>query len=296
MSVFALVDCNNFFASCERVFDPTLKDKPIGILSNNDGCVISRSNELKKLGCKMGEPYFKCRDFERRGAVFLSSNYQLYGDMSKRVMSLLKQYVEDMEIYSIDEAFLKLDGVSDPQGFCQTLRSIILRGTGIPVSIGIASTKTLAKAANAKAKKGEGVFNLLDETKKDDLLKTLDVEDIWGISKGLGKRLKGMGLYTAYDLMEAPLKKIRKAFSVVVERMVLELRGFSTLSLNEVSDKKSIRCSRSFGEVVTDQEILTQSLINFCVRAVQKLRDQGSLVRYLSFYVRSSPFKTHESF
>ena len=253
---FALVDCNNFYASCERVFDPSLEGIPLVVLSNNDGCIVARSNEVKALGVPMGAPYFKYRRIlnQHKARVF-SSNYQLYGDMSQRVMDSLRMLAPDMEVYSIDEAFLSLDGIesSDRVRMAQRIRDTIYRWTGIPTSVGIAPTKTLAKMANHVAKHTPNcdVFDLCDVDVQMRIMQDLPVEELWGISHRLGKRLRALGIYSALDLRNADTKVIRKHLSVVGERMVYELRGMACLDLAVVQPKKGILSSKSCGRPVT---------------------------------------------
>lgn len=295
-SLFALADCNNFYASCERVFQPHLKDKPIIVLSNNDGCIIARSHEAKKLGVPMGKPFFESRDLvERHDIQVFSSNYQLYGDMSRRVMTLLQEACPDLEVYSIDEAFLSLTRMplSDPVIFAKELRQHIGRATGIPISIGLAPTKTLAKLANliAKRQRDQGVFDLRDPELRDIYLKSMKVTDIWGISRRLKEKLADLQIYTAWDLQQAPPKQIRSRFNVVLERTVLELKGISCLSLTEISPRQHIMTSKSFGKAQTQLTYIENALCNYTARAGQKLRDQGSVAGALQVFLRPSPYK-----
>ena len=230
MTIFALVDCNNFFASCERVFNPKLKDKPVAILSNNDGCIIARSNEVKKLGIPMGAPYYKYKELcEKHNVYVFSSNYQLYGDMSNRVMESLRILAPELEVYSVDEAFLRLDSLAwmELEEYGKLLQGKIKMWTGIPISIGIAHTKTLAKIANHLAKKSTGVIDLRNTELVDVELSSLAVEEIWGIGKQLSLSLNNLGIYTAKQLKDADPKLIRKRFGVVGERVVQELNGNS---------------------------------------------------------------------
>ncbi len=292
--MFALVDCNNFYASCERVFNPKLRQKPLIILSNNDGCVIARSNEAKKLGIPMGAPLFKCQHIVKKHKIIvLSSNYTLYGDMSDRVMYILKYYFPDIEIYSIDEAFLRLDNMAlndNVENFLQNIRNIILRWTGIPVSIGVAQTKTLAKVANHYAKKhiDNGVFYLSKST-ENKVLANLDITDIWGVGHRLGRRLQAMGYITALDLKMANAKIIRSQFSVNLERTIRELNGIACFDLESIVPKQSIMSSRSFGKKVTEFNEVSAALAHYAAIACEKMRAQNSLTDRITVFVRTSP-------
>ncbi len=252
--MYALVDCNNFYASCERVFNPKWKNKPIVVLSNNDGCVIARSNEAKALGIPMGAPFFQCRDLiKAHDVIVCSSNYTLYGEMSGRVMETLKQFSPDIQVYSVDEAFLALQE-KDLMDQGLKIRETVLRWTGIPVSIGIAKTKTLSKVANDYAKKNKfqgGVFILQGSEQINSILDCMPVTDIWGIGGRLGRKLNALGITTARQFKEADDTLIRKHLSVVGLRTAMELREINCLPLNEVpAPKKSVTCSRAFGRPV----------------------------------------------
>ena len=239
--MIGLIDCNNFYASCERVFNPKLEGKPIGILSNNDGCVIARSNELKPL-VPMGMPAYQIQPKIRKQVTLLSSNYELYGDMSQRVFDTVSNYTANIEPYSIDEAFIQLNGFSDITAHCQKLKTIVKRDTGIPVSIGIATTRTLAKLANHIAKKQiihQGVYCLSTNKKSFiDTLKAYAIDEIWGVGRRIAEKLQILGIRTAWDLHQADLKQIRQQFSVVLERTVLELRGIACIELDDLSTPK----------------------------------------------------------
>ncbi len=294
--VLALVDCNNFYASCERVFNPKLDHQPVVVLSNNDGCIIARSNEAKALGFAMGDPYHLNRDKIRQHKVkVFSSNYALYGDMSRRVMSTLATHALDVEIYSIDEAFLSLDGFKHRglNSYASSIRSAVKRTTGIPVSIGIGSTKTLAKIANRLAKKlpgSEGVFNLL-ESDVDEVLAQVDVADVWGIGRQWAAWLKGQGINTALDFKRADPKRIRARMTVVGEKIVSELNGESCLDLELVAPpQKGITVSRSFGRQLSDRAMIRQALLQFVDRAGEKLRRQNLQAKRLSVFLMTSPF------
>lgn len=296
MPLFALADCNNFFASCERVFDPRLKHRPVVVLSNNDGCVIARSAEAKALGVRMGQPAFECASLFRahRVAVF-SSNYALYGDMSARVMSCLARFAPRVEIYSIDEAFLLLDGVSrDPEAFCRDLRAEVLRRTGMPVSIGLAGTKTLAKAANRLAKARPvhgGVFSLAGHPSPDTMLAQVPVEDVWGIGPRHAARLRARGVTDAARFKALCPDWVRTAMTVAGLHTLLELRGVPCLSLEAgPRPRKSIVSSRSFGRPVTEREDMEQAVAAYVSRAAEKLRGQGSVAACVLVYVQTSRF------
>ena len=295
MKIFALVDCNNFYASCERVFAPNLKERAIVILSNNDGCIVARSNEAKSLGIPMGAPIFKQKAIIKKNnvAVF-SSNYELYGDMSKRVMDSLSLFTPDMEVYSIDEAFLRLDYLQ-PRNlyeYCKTIREKILQWTGIPVSIGIAPTKVLAKVANHVAKKKtDGVFDIRCQQKQDDILKSLDADKIWGIARSWSERLNSMGIYKASELRDASPTIIRKHLSVVGERILRELKGQSCIDLETIQPKKNIMSSKSFGKSITKKEPIEEALSNYAARACEKLRKQNSRAQAVHVFVQTNGFR-----
>lgn len=288
--LFALVDCNNFYVSCERVFNPKLQNVPVVVLSNNDGCVIARSNEAKALGIAMGEPYFKVRDLiQKQRVAVLSSNYTLYGDMSRRVMQLLHEQCPEVHVYSIDEAFLDIR-VPDPAAFARNLRATIAQWVGIPVSIGIAPTKTLAKIANRIAKKGDGVFELTAKEAIEQKLRECSVNDVWGIGSKLTARLEGLGIATAWDLSQAEETWVRREMSVVGLRTVLELRGFSCLPLSAIpAAKQSVVTSKSFGRPVADYEEMREAFSAYMARAAEKIRRQGSLASHLSVFVVPKP-------
>lgn len=291
----ALVDCNNFYASCERVFNPRLYKKPVVILSNNDGCVIARSNEAKKLGIPMGAPFFKYREeFKKYNIHVFSSNFALYGDMSHRVMQTLAQCTPEMEIYSIDEAFLVMPD-SHFEKHAQNMRQKVLQWVGIPVSVGVAQTKTLAKAANDHAKKtAQGVAIIDSEAKRQTLLSKLPVEDVWGIGKQMSALLRKHAIFTAWDFANADDGWIKKNLSVVGLRTAWELRGIPCLSFDEQpANKKSIVRSRSFGQEVTEEADLAEALSSYTAQAAEKLRSQNSLASYLDVFLHTSAFKPH---
>jgi len=290
--MLALVDCNNFYVSCERVFNPKLERRPVVILSSNDGCIIARSNEAKALGIPMGAPFFQWRELiERCGVVVLSSNFSLYGDMSHRVMQILRQFAPGIEIYSVDEAFLDFE-IPDPAGFARRLRKTVLKWAGIPVSIGIAPTKTLAKAANRMAKRGNGVF-LLDEESSGRVLEAFPVEEVWGVGRRLSERLAKKGVKSAGALRDLPDSWARRHLSVTGLRTVWELRGIPCLSFDELpASKQSITCSKSFGRKVESCRELCEAVATYMARAAEKARGEGSAASSLHVFLERFPFRS----
>ena len=303
MTVFALVDCNNFYASCEKLFDPKLAGKPVVVLSNNDGCVVARSAEVKALGIPMGVPWFKIqKEAKQYGIVAFSSNYALYADMSNRVVEVLGQFTPNLEVYSIDESFLDLTGFNrDLVEYGQDIRQRIQQWLGLAVCVGIAPTKTLAKLANHCAKKGlagmDGVcdFTTMSESQLDRLFADIEVSEVWGVGRKIDARLAPMGISTVRQLRDADPDMIRATFSVVLERTVRELRGVSCLDLEEVApDKQQIMCSRSFGQYAEDREQLEEVVASYVSRAAEKLRHQDSLAGALMVFIRTNPFNPKE--
>ena len=299
---FALVDCESFYASCERIFRPDLKNVPIVVLSNNDGCVIARSTEAKKMGIGMGVPWFKVREsfLKQNGQVF-SSNFTFYGDISARVMNILEGFVPRVEIYSIDEAFLDLDTLKQNYNlydFGCHIRSLVRQWTGIPVRIGIAPNKTLSKIAINEIKRKNipaSVIHLSDEIKIKTALKHAPVGKVWGVGRRLNEHLNNAGINTALDLANVSPQNIRKKFSIVLERTVRELRGERCLDIeDDISSKKQIVVSRSFGERVSNLETLKPIVSNFAVRAAEKLRSEKQKCSQVSVYVRTSPFNKNK--
>ncbi|MFL2639469.1 MAG: Y-family DNA polymerase [Flavobacteriaceae bacterium] len=294
--MFALVDCNNFYASCERVFNPKLNKKPIVILSNNDGCVISRSNEAKAIGIPMGAPAFKYDPIFKKNKVHVfSSNFPLYGDMSNRVMNILAKYTPNIEIYSIDEAFLEFKGFEnyDLEQYGKEIRKIILKWTGIPVSIGFAPTKALAKVANRISKKfnkkTNGVYAINSNTKRKKALRWLKIEDVWGIGYKHSERLKNHNINKAYDFTILPDDWVRKQMSVVGLRLKKELEGESILSLEENrSPKKAIATTRSFEKNLRSFEDLKERVSTFAILCSDKLRSQKSSCNSIYVFVKSN--------
>jgi len=300
MPIYALIDCNNFFVSCERVFNPALENKPVIVLSNNDGCVVARSNEAKALGIKMGEPYYQCKSLcNAHHVAIFSSNFELYADLSQRVMQSLRYFCSTIEIYSIDEAFLQFDDVPEEEivAYMQFVQQKLKQWVGLPVSIGIAPTKTLAKIANYIAKKQikQNLFSLINAELCDSVLSYTKVEDIWGISTGRSEVLHRLGIVTAKQLRDANPAYIRKHLTVIGERMLYELRGKSCLLLEEVSSaRKNIMSSRSFSCPITKESDIAAALSTFAARACQKLRQQGSRAQEVCVFLRTNRFRNND--
>ena len=290
------MDCNNFYASCERVFNPALNGKPVIVLSNNDGCVIARSNEAKALGIKMGVPVYQIKDESQKyGIAVFSSNYTLYGDMSSRVMSILSSLAPEIEIYSIDEAFINLDGINDLQALGEKIVSQVVRGTGIPVSIGIAPTKTLAKIANKFAKKYQAYNRLCiidTEEKRIKALQLFEIGDVWGIGRRQAAKLEKQGVRTAYDFTELPGSWVRKNMTVVGERTWKELRGLSCIDMEAAPPaKKQIYTSRSFGKMVEDIGTMSEAIATHASTCAKKLRQQKSYAMSLMVFIHTNNFR-----
>lgn len=298
--VFALIDCNSFYASCERVFRPDLAKVPIVVLSNNDGCVIARSYDAKPF-IKMGEPYFQIKHkLKQHGIVPFSSNYALYGDMSERVMTVIESMVPAVEIYSIDEAFADLTGIDGLDALGRKIRAQVLRGTGIPVGVGIATTKTLAKLANHTAKRLQaqtgGVVNITDPAKRDWVLRNTDVAEVWGVGRKMKLHFDALGIKSAMDLAKADPWTLRKKFSIVIEKTARELAGTSCLELNEPDPpKQEICCSRMFGKRLTELPPIKEALATYMMRASEKLRAQGSLCKKVRVCIRTGMFNPEEA-
>ena len=296
MAVLALVDCNNFYVSCERVFAPHLAGRPVVVLTNNDGCIIARSPEAKALGFAMAEPEFQARArLKRHNVGVFSSNYALYGDLSARVMATLSTFTPQIEIYSIDEAFLNLDGIQEDVGaYCQRIRETVRKWTGIPVSIGVGPTKTLAKAANKLAKKRpefKGVLDLTHRPDKDRLLAGLDVEDVWGIGHRHAKRLKTRGVTTALGFLGMPREWVHKNMTVVGLHTWLELNGVPCISMEHTpAPKKTIISSRSFGRPVTTLEEMGEAVSRHASRAAEKLRGEGGQANAIMVFIQTNTF------
>ena len=291
-----LVDCNSFYVSCERLFNPKIRRKPVVVLSNNDGCIISRSNEAKALGIKMGEPYFKAKDIIIKNNVnVFSSNYSLYGDLSRRVMRTLKRFNSDIEVYSIDEAFMDLSNFSDKEieEVGKEIRSTVLKWTGIPTSIGIAKTKTLSKVANHIAKKTKaGVTSLIGIENLDPILEKVEINDVWGVGRQLTKFYHKNGIYNAKQLKNRSNTWIKKCSNVLSSRTAMELRGISCIELEKTTSKrKSCVVSRSFGKRVENFQELKEAVASYCLNASEKLRSENLVAKALTVFVRTSPFQ-----
>ena len=295
----ALIDCNSFYVSCERLFNPKIINKPVVVLSNNDGCVISRSTEAKKIGIKMGEPYFKVKELVKKNNVHIfSSNYALYGDLSRRVMKTLKSFSEKIEIYSIDEAFVDLSHVQEKEieNYGKEIRERILRWTGIPTSVGISNTKTLSKVANHIAKKNKsGVIYLKENI--DEYLKNFYISDIWGVGKQLSKLYIKNGIDTAYKLKNISNSWVKKSTNVLGAKTVMELRGISCISLETHETKRKSCCvSRSFGKKVESLEKLKESIVTHCLNAAEKIRNDNQTTRSVTIFIRTSPFDKNRNY
>jgi len=299
MNIFALIDCNNFYASCERVFDPSLQNKPIVILSNNDGCIVARSNEAKKLGIPMGAPLYKWQEVCKKYQVkVFSSNYALYGDMSNRIMHILKELCENIEIYSIDEAFVlfKAPLKFDLYKYALTIKQTIFQQTGIPVSIGLGPSKTLAKVANHIAKKNTstGVFDITDDYIRNNTLTYFPVSDIWGIGRQITKKLLNYNITTAKHLHDFDIKTLRREFSVVLEKTIEELRGIPCIELENITTKKQIVSSRSFGKTTTQLIQVEEAISHYTAKACVKLRRQKSLASGIMVFIHTNLFSKNK--
>jgi DNA polymerase V len=290
--VIALADCNNFYVSCERVFRPSLEKRPVIVLSNNDGCAVARSNEAKAIGIPMGAPYHQIRKLcERNGVVVLSSNYELYGDMSSRVVSVLARFAPELEVYSIDESFLDLTGVPDPLSLSIRMRDQVKQWTGIPISVGLGSTKTLAKAANRLAKK-QGIGCEL--VKKDDrkALERITIEDVWGIGRRLSARLRRIGLLNALAVCTGSFAIYSFDWGRYPGAHTTGTGRISCLEMEEVAPpRKNTCCSRSFGKPVMELEELEEAVANYAIRATRKVRSEGSLASGLQVFIMTNRFR-----
>lgn len=299
--LLALVDCNNFYVSCERVFRPDLWHKPVAVLSNNDGCIVARSQEVKNLGIKMATPVHQVQHLINRHRIQLfSSNYAFYADMSSRVMQDLETFTPKLEVYSIDESFLDLSYVSqhNTTTYGLQIKQSIQRTTGIPVCVGIAPTKTLAKLANFAAKKWKktgGVLDLSDPARRKKLMHLVPVNEVWGIGRQTSKRLQLMGINSVYDLSVQAVESIQAQFNIVVARTVMELNGIPCLSLEDITPtKQQIVCSRSFRHRLTKYHELAEALVSFCSRAAEKLRKQKSVTGSITVFIRTNPYNPNE--
>ena len=294
---FYLIDCNSFYVSCERIFDPNLLNKAVVVLSNNDGCIIARSDEAKELGIKMGEPYFKIKDIIEKNKVYVfSSNYSLYGDISQRVMEILARFSQEIEIYSIDEAFLKIDGLCGHRLLvnCQDIRNTIKQWVGIPVSVGVGCTKTLAKIANRIAKKNKNKKGIciLDNKKEIEMeLRNLDIEEVWGIGKNLSSFLRRNNINYASEFIQKDKRWIRQNMGVVGERIAMELLGFSCLELDMIPNLKKNCCvSRSFGYPIEKIEDLSESVVHYATRAAEKIREDNLVTNVMNLFLLTNHF------
>lgn len=302
---FALVDVNNFYVSCERAFNPKLINVPMVVLSNNDGCAVARSSEVKALGVKMGTPWFKMKELaSRHGILAYSSNYTLYGDMSNRVATILRDFSPDIEVYSVDESFLRIESVAHIYGGAvamgEQMRARIMQWTGLPVCVGCGPTKTLAKLANHLAKKNS-VFNgvcdlhVLSRPERLQWMSQLPVGEVWGVGRRIANRLEAMGIHTVLDLRNSSPKELRTHFGVVLERTCQELRGISCLELEDVATpKQQIMSSRSFGAAVESIDELGEAVASYIARAAEKLRQQGSVAGAVHVFVQTNRFKENE--
>ena len=296
--MIGLVDCNNFYASCERVFRPDLRNTPCVVLSNNDGCVIARSNEAKALGIKMGAPFYQVRQLmEDNGVAVFSSNYTLYGDMSRRVMTILSGYTPKLDIYSIDEAFMDFSGIptTDLLPYVSEMVRFVTKGTGIPISLGIASTKTLAKMASKFAKRYKGFHSICiidTDEKREKALKLFDIADVWGIGRRIAVRLKSVGVETAWDFVQKSESWVRKELTVTGLRTWKELQGESCISVEELPNKKSICTSRSFPrEGVGNLDILEEAVANFAAQCARKLKENRTVCKAMTVFAYTSRFR-----
>lgn len=297
--MYALIDCNNFYASCERLFNPSLAKRPVVILSNNDGCVVARSNEAKAVGIKMGQPAFEIKELiERERVVVFSSNYTLYGDISARVMQTIMTLVDEVEVYSIDEAFANLSGFThhDFYELGAQIRGRVLQWVGIPVSVGIAPTKTLAKMANHMAKKDPqygGVCVLRTTEEMESALRKFPIEEVWGVGRRTAKHLQNFGVLTAYDFSKMNEAWIRTNFTVTGLRMAKELKGISCIPISQFTPpKKNICTSRSFGKMVKEYEVIAEAVSNYAARCAEKLRKQKSCAGMMLVFVNTNPFRS----
>lgn len=301
--MYALCDCNNFFVSCERIFRPDLRDKPVVVLSGNDGCVVARSNEVKRLGIKMGVPFYQIKsEVEKYGIVHFSSNFSLYGDISARIMRTLARHTPELQQYSIDEAFMDLSYLSDTtemMTLCRQLRAEILKGIGVPVSIGIAPTKTLCKVASHYAKKYAGYHGVCiidSEERRQKALAQYPIDEVWGIGRQSVDKLKAVGVQTALDFARIPAESVRKLLHLPGLNTWRELNGEDCISVVELPEKQSIMNSRTFAHGVTDRTLLEQAMGQFCAGVAEKLRKQHSVCRQMTVFAHTSRFQNRLSF
>jgi len=298
MKKIALIDCNNFFVSCERVFNPKIRNKPTMVLSGNDGCVVARSQKVKDLGIKTGQPVFQVKDLIRREKInLISGNLELYRDMSRRVMNIVREFVEEIEVYSIDEVFLDITDKKNPEKFCQEIQDTLKRYTGIPVSIGIAPTKTLAKLANKVAKKNGEIFHIKNNKILVSLLKNTKPADIWGIGKRNAEKLEKFGIKTAYDFCQQNENWVKSKFSVRAVELIQELQGYSVENvLPTRAMRKSIISSKSFSQKVFDLNRLTKSVVVHIEKATKQLREEEGVAQNLKIYISTGPHQKNENY
>ena len=302
--MFALVDCNNFYVSCERLFRPDLAKRPVVVLSNNDGCVVARSQEAKALGIKMGVPVFQVQSLlKAHQVVVFSSNYALYAELSQRVMSTLEHLAPAVEVYSIDEAFLDIRGIAacaELAQWGQRVRHTIAQWIGLPVCVGMAPTKTLAKLANHAAKHyqaTQGVVDLSSWKRQQRLMALLPVSEVWGVGRRLSAHLEALNIHTALDLARADPQVLRRRFNVVLERTIRELNGISCINLaQDLPAKQQIISSRSFSQPITEYAALQEAVASYLTRAMEKLRQEHRLTRCIQVFIRTSPFRTQEPY
>lgn len=303
--MFALIDGNSFYCSCERIFRPDLRESPVVVLSNQDGCVVARTREAKALGIPMGMPFFQIRDLVDRKEVYaFSSNYELYADISSRMMNTIASVVPDIEVYSIDECFAFIDTCdvkyTSFKEIGHTIKDRVFRWVGIPTCVGIAPTKTLAKFCNHLAKKypdafgGVVVWTDWSDSLKERAFRSMEVSEIWGIGRRISKQLKTMGIHTVYDLVNADSRLLRKHFSVVMERTQLELQGTPCADLEELQDRKQIVCSRSFGELITELEPLQSAISEHIAEGARKLRKQNSFAKEISVFIKTNRYREQD--
>lgn len=299
--MYALVDCNNFFVSCERVFRPDLRDKPVVVLSGNDGCVVARSNEVKKLGIKMGVPFYQIqKEVEKYGIVHFSSNFALYGDLSSRIMRILSRYTDDLQQYSIDEAFMDLSYLHDADEakvLCERIRAEILRGIGVPVSIGIAPTKTLCKVASHYAKKYDGYRGVCVIDSEERRLKALSqygIDEVWGVGRQSLAKLQAAGVQTALDFANKTAVFAKNLMHQPGLNTWRELNGEDCISVRDLPEKQSITCSRTFAHGVTDRDLLEQAMCQFCANVAEKLRRQHTVCRQMIIFAHTSRFQEQQ--
>ena len=297
--MYALVDGNNFYVSCEKVFNPSLEGKPVVVLSNNDGCIISRSNEAKALGFKMGEPIFKRKELVQKNKVTVfSSNYVLYGDLSNRMMKILSTFTPELEVYSIDEAFLNFHGIlPNLENYAKKIKETVYKNIGIPVCVGIAQTKTLAKVANKIAKKQNGVFIIDSERVRDWAIRNTPIGDVWGIGRQFAQKLLNMQVNTAYDFSLLETSWIRKNMSVTGVRIKEELLGKPCIALETVMQaKKNIATTRAFGKKLSDLDTISEAAATHAIRCAEKLRKQKSIAQFLTIFIHTDPFSENEKY